>query len=171
MIQVSVETIQISLVSQSRLVVLKERGAERYLPIWIGAYEADAIAICLQGIRIPRPQTHDLLIQVLESLGAQLRHVLINDLSEETFYARLVLSVRGAPLEIDARPSDAIALAVRSDAPIFVTPEVMESAGIEPEANLLLGESVLPADEPEADLGVFRDFLNTLNLDDLEPND
>lgn len=171
MIEVTVATIQISLVSQSRLVVLKERGSERYLPIWIGAYEADAIAVCLQGIRVPRPQTHDLMVNVLEGLGGKVRYIVVSNLAEETFYARLVLDVGGKEVVIDSRPSDAIALAVRAGAPIYVQEPVMEAAGIVPERNLLPGEPELLIGESDTDMGVFRDFLNSLNLDDLETND
>jgi len=175
MIQVQVDAIQVSLVSQSRVVVLKELNGERYLPIWIGAYEAEAIAIHLQGLQAPRPQTHDLIVNVLQGVDARLRYVYINALVSETFYARLILAVDDLQMEIDTRPSDAIAVAVRMGSRIYVDEEVMELAGIVQAANLMQFDEdtfqVAGEDMDAEDLQVFRDFLNTLNLDDLESDD
>ncbi len=166
MIEVTVDSIQVSLISQHRLVVLKEINAERYLPIWIGAFEAEAVSIRLQGIETPRPLTHDLIVNLLQNLGAQVRYIFISALRDDTFYARLVLDVNGTSMEIDSRPSDAIAIAVRLQSPIYVDEAVMTEAGVIPERNLLD-----PSKDEEQDLGVFRQFLDTLNMDDLERND
>src|SRR5512136_509904 len=112
MIKVSIDSVRASLLSQHRVVVLKEEGLERYLAIWIGPFEADAITIRLQGVEVARPLTHDLLFQTLTRLGGRVSHVLVSDLLEDTFYARIVLDRDGERIELDSRPSDAIALAV-----------------------------------------------------------
>ncbi len=170
MIEVTVDSIRVSLISQHRVVVLKEVGSERYLPIWIGPCEADAITIGLQGMDIPRPLTHDLLKAVVDELGAEISHILVNDLRDDTFYARIVMDVNGRHAEIDARPSDAIALAVRAGVPIYVTEAVMDRAGVEPSEEEEIeeekkGSSLTP--EEEEKLSIFREFIETLDLDDL----
>ncbi len=173
MIEVTVDSIRVSLISQHRVVVLKEVGSERYLPIWIGPCEADAITIGLQGMDIPRPLTHDLLKRIVDELGGEISHILVSDLRDETFYARIILDINGRHAEIDSRPSDAIALAVRAQVPIYVTEHVMERAGIEPseeeEEIEEKGPSLTP--EEEEKLSVFRDFIETLDLDDLGDED
>ncbi len=161
MIEVKIAGIQISLTSPYRVVLLKEIGAERYLPIWIGPYEAEAINIKLQNIEVGRPLTHDLLKNVIETLGGVVEHVIVSELREDTFYARIVVSVDGRTLEIDSRPSDAMALAVRVGAPIYVAEEVMAEAGIVPEQDLTEGEG--KRDEGSA----FDEFLGSLDIDDL----
>ncbi len=108
--------------------ILKEAEGDRKLPIIIGSYEAQAIALEMEGVTPPRPMTHDLLKSVIDAFGSYLSEVYINDLKEGTFYAKLIFEEDG--LEIDSRPSDAIALAVRCGAPIYVSEEVMEEAGI-----------------------------------------
>jgi uncharacterized protein len=173
MIEVKIDSIRVSLMSQHRVVVLKEMDAERYLPIWIGPFEADAITVQLQEIELARPLTHDLLKSIIEEMGATVSHIMVNELKNDTFYARIVMDVNGHSLEIDARPSDAIALAVRVHAPLFVAEEVMEMASIVPEPNLeeVSHEGAAPlSEEEEEQLEVFRDFINELNLDDLEKN-
>lgn len=176
MIEVTIDSVRVSLMSQHRVVVLKESDSERYLPIWIGPFEADAITIELQGVEVARPLTHDLLKRVISMLGAQVSHVVINDLQNDTFYARILLDVDGEEIEVDSRPSDAIALAVRAKAPIFVAEEVMERAGIVPEADLSGMESEIgkgrtkkgkEEEEEEEDLSAFRDFIEGLDLEGL----
>ncbi len=162
MIEVTVDSIKASLTSQYRVVILKELDEERYLPIWIGPFEADAIAIGLQGIEVARPLTHDLLNSFISAMGAKVSHVLVDDLRNDTFYARIIIDNDGQRLEIDSRPSDAIALAVRAGAPIFVAESVMEKAGIRPEEEE--SESITSDDDEK--LSAFRDFLNSLDLDD-----
>ena len=164
MIKVTIDSVRASLLSQHRVVVLKEEGMERYLAIWIGPYEADAITIKLQDIDIARPLTHDLLRQSIEKLGAQVSHVLVNDLQDDTFYARVVMDRNGERIELDSRPSDAIALAVRVQAPIFVDETVMERAGVVPDEEIDLDE-ITP--EEEEQLAPYKDFIEGLDLGDL----
>jgi bifunctional DNase/RNase len=160
--------------SQHRVVVLKEIDSDRYLPIWIGPFEADAITIQLQGVQVARPLTHDLLKSMIDQMGAKISHVMVSELKNDTFYARIVMDIDGKSMEVDARPSDAIALAVRVSAPLFVAEEVMEAASIVPEESL--DEAELEADaepiseEEEEKLAVFRDFIDELDLDDLGKN-
>src|SRR3972149_477151 len=125
MIEVAIDSIRVSLMSQHRVVILKVRKSDRSLPIWIGACEADAITIELQGVEVARPFTHDLLKSVVTGLGARIKSVLINDLRNEVFYAQIILDVGGRRMEIDSRPSDALALAVRAKVPIFIDESVM----------------------------------------------
>ena len=174
MIEVTIDSVRVSLMSQHRVVVLKESDSERYLPIWIGPFEADAITIELQGVEVARPLTHDLLKRVISMLGAQVSHVIINDLQNDTFFARILLDVDGEEIEVDSRPSDAIALAVRTKAPIFVAEEVMERAGIVPEEDMSAGiesagrkKEQKKGEEEEEDLEVFRDFIEGLDLEGL----
>ncbi|MDQ6694717.1 MAG: bifunctional nuclease family protein [Chloroflexota bacterium] len=175
MIECKIESIRVSLVTQQRVVILKELGSERYLPIWIGPYEADAIALELQEVPVQRPFTHDLLRNVIIDLGASVTHVLINDLHDDTFFARLVLDVQGRHAEVDSRPSDAIALAVRAKCPIFVEEAVMERAGVTldtessaTDEELPEGESLPHSERADEDrLSVFRDFINSIDMDDL----
>lgn len=157
MIEVTLETLQMSLVSPHRIVVLREVDVERYLPIWIGPCEAEAIANRLNNVEIPRPQTHDLLVNVLDVLDVDLRYIHISALADNTFFARLVLDVEDQRVEVDCRPSDAIAVAVRMDVPIYVAEEVMDEAGVFPERDLI------PQGQEDKDLSVFRDFLSTLD--------
>jgi len=160
MIEVKIETIQVSLVSPHRIVVLKECAGERFLPIWIGACETDALAMHLQSVRAPRPMTHDLIVTLLNQFDARLDHVLISALKDDTFYAQLVLDILGQERIVDSRPSDAMAIAVRLQAPLFVDESVLDQAGVLPDPSLL--------DEHNAEeLDVFRDFLNRLDLDNL----
>jgi bifunctional DNase/RNase len=164
MIKVTIDSIRASLLSQHRVVVLKEEDLERYLAIWIGPYEADAITIKLQGVEIARPLTHDLLEQTIGRLGGTVSHVVVNDLHDDTFYARVVVDKDGERIELDSRPSDAIALAVRVRSPIFVSESVMERAGITPDEEIDLDE--LTADELEK-LAPYKDFIEGLDLGDL----
>jgi uncharacterized protein len=169
MIEVKIHSIRMSLVTQHRVVILKEANAERYLPIWIGAYEADAIAVELQEVAVPRPLTHDLLRSVVGELGATVTGVLVNDLHDDTFFARIIMDFNGRHIEVDSRPSDAIALAVRVKSMIYVDEAVMDKAGV-----VLSNDG---KDQPalertnsgvdDAKLAVFRDFINSLDLDDL----
>jgi bifunctional DNase/RNase len=159
MVEVKIESIRVSLMSQYRVVILKDLASNRYLPIWIGPYEADAITIHLQEVQVPRPLTHDLIVKLIEELDARVDHVYVSDLSNETFFARLILKVGDKELSIDSRPSDAVAVAVRADCPIFVADEVMERAGVVPEEEGAL---------PDEDLGAFKDFIGSLDLDDLD---
>jgi hypothetical protein len=159
MIEVKVNSIQASLMSEHRVVILKDVNAEQYLPIWIGPYEAEAIAIRLQNREVARPLTHDLLNNVIAKLGGKVSHIAVTDLHDDTFYSRITVNLNGRQVEIDARPSDAIALAVRANAPIYVEEDVMAQAGIVPETDI--------TEETDKELTPFRNFIDSLNLDDL----
>lgn len=170
MVEVTVDSIRVSLMSQHRVVVLKDVNQERYLAIWIGPCEAEAITLELQGVQVARPMTHDLLKALIHELGATVARVLVNDLRNETFYARIVLELDGRTLELDSRPSDAIALAVRVRVPIFIDEEVMERAAIVPGRDLSAEEGgpsgdALAQDEPPS---AFRDLIEGLDLDSLD---
>jgi len=160
MIEVKVDSIRASLMSEHRVIILKEIDAERYLPIWIGAYEAEAIALRLRNIEVARPLTHDLLKNAITEMGGKVSHITVSDLRNDTFYAHITVNLNGQQVEIDSRPSDAIALAVRANVPIFVEEDVMAEAGVVPEADVT-------ADVDEKDLSAFRDFIDSLDLDDL----
>lgn len=176
MIEMTIDSIRVSMMNYQRVVILKEKDAERFLPIWIGPAEADAIAIKLQGITPPRPLTHDLLANSITELGAKVNAVVISDLQNDTFYAKLILDVNGRQLELDSRPSDAMALALRADAPIFAAEPVLDRAGIlldsetgkpMPQHKGNKGEAT-PTEEELKSLSAFRDFINTLDLEGLD---
>ncbi len=178
MIEMTIDSIRVSLMNYQRVVILREKKAGRYLPIWIGAAEADAIAVKLQGVNVPRPLTHDLLGLVIDSLGATVDSIIVNDLKSDTFYAKVILNVDGGQVEIDSRPSDALALAVRAGVPIFVDEAVLDKAGIVLDEET--GKPVLEeteeagckdkkmSEEEMKKLSAFDDFINTLDLDDFD---
>ncbi|MBN2554733.1 MAG: bifunctional nuclease family protein [Anaerolineales bacterium] len=169
MVEVTIDSVRVSLMSQQRVVILKEVGSDRFLPIWIGPYEAEAITIRLQEMEVIRPLTHDLLRSVIRNLQASVLRVVINELRDDVFYARIILDRDGEQIEIDSRPSDAIALAVRANVPIFVTETVLKEAGAEPEAEIQSAPSAEEEDEETDDrLDVFKDFVDTLHLDDMD---
>lgn len=169
MIEVVIDSIRVSLMSQYRVVILKDTNSDRYLPIWIGPCEADAITIELQEMPPQRPLTHDLLKSAIQELGGQIIHIIISDLRSDVYYARIVVEVNGRPLEIDSRPSDAIALAVRARTPIFVSETVMDRAAIHPEEDVnITAPTTPPKSEDEERLSAFKDFVNSLDLDDLD---
>lgn len=184
MIEVEVNSIRVSLMNQQRIVVLKDLNRERYLPIFIGQFEAEAITIELQEQRHSRPLTHDLLKSVITEMGGRVDYILVNDLRNDTFYARIVVNVNGKKIEIDSRPSDAIALAVRVRSPIFVSEAVMDKSAVEPEDDIDLDaetETEFEVDEfrregtpervDESKLSAFADFLNSLDLDELDDDE
>jgi bifunctional DNase/RNase len=153
LIEVVVESVRVHMLSSQHVVLLKETERERYLPIWIGPWEANAIATRLQGITPERPLTHDLFVATLAELGAKIRRVVISSLADETYHATLELELDGRTVEIDARPSDSLALAVRTGVPIFAAQDVLERAGVEPEVQV------------DEKLEVFREFVNSLDVD------
>jgi bifunctional DNase/RNase len=171
MIEVVIDSIRVSLMSQYRVVILKDVTSDRYVPIWIGPCEADAITIELQDMPPQRPLTHDLLRNVIRELGGTVVHIFINDLRADVYFARIVIDVNGQQLEIDSRPSDALALAVRVKAPIFVAETVMERAVVEPEEDVDRTAPPSVSDIPEDQLSAFKDFVNSLDLDDLDDED
>lgn len=173
MIEVTIASIRVSLMSQNRIVELREEGGDRILPIWIGPFEAESITLQLQSVDVPRPLTHDLLKSIIETLGGEVLHILISGLEKSTYFARIVLDVDGDTMEIDSRPSDAIALAVRVNAPLYVADEVMDSAGLRPEEEVRLGEEEAQGGDVlirEEDLGAFKDLIEGLDLDSLLGN-
>jgi len=161
-IELNVYSMLYSLLSRHRVVLLKESEGERYLPIWIGMFESEAIAMRLQGTAVPRPLTHDLLANVVTEMGGVIQYVVINDLNDSTFYARLAIEHGGELQLVDSRPSDAIALAVRTSVPIYVEESVMDKAGIVTSPEIRSSSATKPDQ-----LDVFRDFLDTLDLKDL----
>ncbi len=171
--ELSIESIRLSLMNYQRVVILREKDADRYLPIWIGPSEADAIALRLQDVSVARPLTHDLLRNLIEQLGARVVHIIVNDLANDTFFAQIVLDVNGTTVEVDARPSDAIALAVRTDAPIFAAEDVLDRAGVVLDEDAQGGDDDdgpgKPMDPAELErLGAFKDFIEGLDLSDFD---
>ena len=136
MIEVTIDSVRVNLMSPQRLVILREIGADRYLPIWVGPYEAEAITVALQEVEIVRPLTHDLLKNVFNTLNAKIKRIEIVSLKEDIFYGNIVAEVNGQETNVDSRPSDAIALAVRAHVSILVDESVMEGAGITPETDV-----------------------------------
>ncbi len=187
MVEVVIDSVRVSLMSAQRLIVLRQVDADRFLPIWVGPYEAEAITVALQEIEMMRPLTHDLLKNIISTFGAEVKRVEIVALRDEVFYGNIVLQTRdGQTINVDSRPSDAIAIAVRAHVPIMVDPAVMLEAAITPEQNieaqtppaapLLSGpqpaESQPTAPQPstpqspplsEDRLSIFEDFLASLN--------
>lgn len=179
MVEVVIDSIRVSLMSQQRIVILREVDGERYLPIWIGVYEAEAITIALQEVEVARPLTHDLLKNIFGALNARVVRVEVAALRDDTFYGNIIAEVDGSTLNIDSRPSDALNLAVRAHVPIFVSRNVMDSAGIIPEEDLQETDVAQTAseeevvEESEERLSIFEDFLDKLDLnqDDEEDED
>ena len=179
MIEMTIDSIRVSLMNYQRVVILKEKMSDRYLPIWIGPAEADAIAVKLQGVAVPRPLTHDLLSSVIETMGGVVHSIIVNDLKSDTFYAKILLDMDGRQVEIDSRPSDALALAVRTGVPIFADESVLEKAGILLDAEtgkhiFEEGEEIegkkgkMSDEEVKKKMSAFYDFINTLDLDDFD---
>jgi hypothetical protein len=166
MIEVTVESIRVSLINQQRLVVLRENDSQRYLPIWIGPFEAEAISLGLQGTDAGRPLTHDLLRNVLAELGATAEHIVISELQDDTFFAHIALHLGDRRIDVDARPSDAIALAVRLSVPIYVSEDVMARVGQLPaeEIDDAPGTGGAAAEPGDDQLDVFREFVEGLDL-------
>jgi bifunctional DNase/RNase len=177
LVEMVVESVRVHMLSSRHVVILKETEHDRYLPIWIGPWEASAIAMKLQGLTADRPLTHDLFASALPSLGVRVDRVVISTLAEETYHARLHLERDGRIFEIDSRPSDALALAVRTGGRIFASEQVLEQAA-------LGGDSVTASDDEGGDivpegspleatgekivdprLDVFRDFVNSLDVE------
>jgi uncharacterized protein len=170
-IEVFVESIRVNMTNYKRVVMLKEKTAPRYLPIWIGHFEADAIAIPMQNVPVSRPLTHDLLGAVISALGGKITRVVINELADETFFAKVIIDEDGRHVEVDSRPSDAIALAIRAKVPIFVEDSVLEQAGMvfdnETEGEEGEGQAAPAEVLDETKLSVFKEFIETLDIEDL----
>lgn len=173
MIEMDIDSIRVSLMNYQRVVILKEKSSQRYLPIWIGPAEAESIAIKLQDVSVLRPLTHDLITNIIGELGAKISAIVVSDLTDDTFFAKIVLDHDGDQVEIDSRPSDAIALAVRTKVPIYVDEGVLERAGVLIDKET--GKPITDArtEEPDREvsedelkrLSAFRDFVDELDLD------
>src|SRR5512135_3365860 len=181
MIEVTIDSVRVNLMSPQRLVILREVGADRYLPIWVEPYEAEAITVALQEVEMIRPLTHDLLKNVFTTFNAKVKRIEIVALKEDIFYGNIVAEVNGQETNVDSRPSDAIALAVRAHVPILVHESVIQNAGITPETDVEAsggaetseGErparpAIPPPDVSTERLSVFEDFLGKLDLDKLD---
>jgi bifunctional DNase/RNase len=192
MIEMTIDSLRVGMMNPKStqhgtpyVVLLKEKTAERYLPIFIGPAEANAIAIKLRGEQVPRPLTHDLMRSIIDSLGATVDSVIVSDLKNDTFYAKVVLSVNGGQMEVDSRPSDAFALALTAgEVSIFAEDSVLEKAGIslgaqgegsdfvmdnqrpETGGKMPEGKPGKVSDEELGKLSAFSDFLNSLDLED-----
>lgn len=179
MIEVQIDSVRVHLMTPQRLVVLKQIDSERYLPIWVGPYEAEAITVALQEVEMVRPLTHDLLKNVFGAFNAHITRIEIVKLQNEIFYGSIVADLNGTEVHVDSRPSDAIALSVRAHVPILVAAIVMDEAGIIPEQDLPEGAEVnddpqrsepAPLSEESTErLSVFEDFLEKLDFD--KPDD
>jgi len=188
--EMTIDSIRVSLMNYQRVVLLKEKVEEgedenapkRYLPIWIGPAEADAIAVKLQGVNVPRPLTHDLLTSIIGTLKADIDSIIVNDLKNDTFYAKIILNTEGEQTEIDSRPSDALALAVRVEAPIYADESVLDRAGIlldketgkpimeeaETSEGKGKGKGKAVSEEEMKRMSAFYEFINTLDLEDFD---
>lgn len=182
MIEVVIDSIRVGLMSQQRVVILREAEAERYLAIWIDPYMAEQITFALQEVEVARPMTHDLIRDMLRSLEARVVRVEVLSLKADVFYGNIVIEVDHKTLNVDSRPSDALAIAVRTHVPILVSKEVMEAAGIIPDEDLEEGENgvdealeekeeSLLGEEGEGRLEVFEDFLDKLDIDEEDDDD
>ncbi len=187
LVEMQIESVRVHMLSNRHVVILKDPVGDRYLPIWIGAWEASAIAMRLQGLQAERPLTHDLFAAALERLGVRVERVVISELADETYHARIHLARDGYQVEVDARPSDALALAVRAEVQIFADEEVLaqaalasdpdEEASVDDEADAESegGEARPRRARPIENVGVegpadpkldmFRDFINSLEVD------
>jgi bifunctional DNase/RNase len=173
LVEMVVESVRVHMLSSRHVVILKETDRERYLPIWIGPWEASAIAMKLQGLTPERPLTHDLFAATLDELGVKVDRVVISALAEETYHARLFFELDGKTVEVDSRPSDALALAVRSGVRIFAAEAVLDQAGLGADSGIDAdeegegGAALESTGEKIVDprLDVFRDFVNSLDAD------
>jgi bifunctional DNase/RNase len=159
--------VSFDMVGKQPIVLLKTAEGNKFLPIWIGHPEAAAILMKLQGANTPRPMTHDLVTDMLEKLEARILRIAVTELRENTFYARITIQQNGSEIEIDSRPSDAIALAVRSGAKIFAADDVIDESGIEFEGESVQGEEVAGVTPlAELDPDEFRRFLDSVTPDE-----
>ena len=182
MVEVVIDSIRVSLMSQQRILILRERDTERYLPIWIGVYEAESITIALQEVKVARPLTHDLIKNIFKEFNASVLRVEVVSLVDDTFYGNIVAEFNNREVYIDSRPSDALAIAVRLHVPILVHKDVMDNAGITPEENIQIESKISPKEETPAQhladnegnedrLSIFQDFFEKLDLNNLDPDD
>ena len=176
--ELSIDSIRVSLSNYQRVVILKLKSKEMFIPIWVGPSEADAIAIKLQKVSLPRPLTHDLIISLLESLSISIEYVLIESMKDETFFAKIAIKNNDKIVMIDSRASDAIALAVRVTCPIYANDDVVEKVSVTLDhknetvnkKNKATNESNLSDDNNKTDISQFADFIDTLDLESLGDN-
>ncbi|MGA7195070.1 MAG: bifunctional nuclease family protein [Anaerolineales bacterium] len=183
MIEVMIDSVRVNLMSPQRLVILREVGSDRYLPIWVGQYEAEMITVGLQEVEVSRPLTHDLMKNVFATFNAKIKRIEIISLKEDIFYGNIIAEVNGKEISVDSRPSDAIALAVRAHAPILVDESVMKNAGIMPEVDMKSSASasasssgktrpIAPVGDVSSErLSVFEDFVDKLDFNKLDDKD
>ena len=176
--ELSIDSIRVSLSNYQRVVILKLKSKEMFIPIWVGPSEADAIAIKLQKVSLPRPLTHDLVVSLLESLSISIEYVLIESMKDETFFAKIAIKNNDKIVMIDSRASDAIALAVRVTCPIYANEDVVEKVSVTLDhknetvnkKNKATNESNLSDDNNKTDISQFDDFIDTLDLESLGDN-
>ncbi|MCH8983348.1 MAG: bifunctional nuclease family protein [Acidobacteria bacterium] len=154
--------VRVELPSNQPIVLLREQDGERHLPIWIGGAEATAIATALEGVTPPRPLTHDLMRAVLDAVGASATRVVITEMRDSVFYADLALDISGREVHVSSRPSDAIALAVRTGTPVYALESVLEDAGVVFEEE---------GGEDEEEVARFREFLEEVTIEDFLGDD
>ena len=184
MMELVIDSIRVSLLNHQRVVILKQKDIDRYLPIWIGPPEADAIAVRLQEVSVPRPLTHDLLHNAIKDLGGIIDSIVVSSMENDTYYATIVVRQGDKTVEVDARPSDALALAVRAGVQIFAAPEVMEKCGVrldkdsgmavvgDGDPHGYAGEAGGPVGEEEREkLSAFADFIESLDLGDMDKDE
>ena len=172
MLELEIESIRVSQETQQRAVVLKVKDSDLYLPIFIGQFEVEAIRFKLMGVEVQRPMTHDLLGSIIGDLGGTIHSIVVSELKNDTFFAKIVIDSNGTLIEIDARPSDALALAVRSEAPIYAEDEVVEKAGVslefeEQDSTDEKTEGNEVNEEELESLSAFTDFIDSLDLEDI----
>lgn len=166
--ELEIESIRVRQETQQRAVVLRVKDSNLFLPIFVGHFEVEAIRLKLMDIEVQRPMTHDLLDSIIENLGASVDKIVVSELKEDTFYAKIIVNCDGKISEIDARPSDAIALAVRTGASIFAEESVLEKAGVNiDEKDLIQSEEETVLEDEGVNLSVFSDFIDSLDLEDL----
>ena len=175
MMELEIESIRVRQETKQRAIVLRVKESDLYLPIFIGHFEVEAIRLKLMDVEVPRPMTHDLLGSVIGNLGASVQRIIVSELKNDTFFAKIVVDYNGSSIEIDSRPSDALALAVRTNAPIFAEEDVVERAGVSLDVESDESESMdaeesqtSPVAEEELErLSAYTDFIDSLELDDL----
>jgi bifunctional DNase/RNase len=166
MVEVVIDSIRVSLMSQQRVVILRERNSDRYLPIMVGIYEAEHLTLALQEVEVSRPLTYDLFVNILDALDAEVSHIEVVSLKDETYFGNIVISINGSLHNIDSRPSDAMNLAIRLQVPIFVADNVLEEAGLMPEDDL--AEAGLDEELDSDRLSVFENYLDQITPDQSE---
>ncbi len=168
MIEVVIDSIRVSLMSQQRVVILREIDTDRYLPIMVGIYEAEHLTLALQGVEVSRPLTYDLFVNILDSLDADVIHVEVVSLKDETYFGNIAINIDGTLHNIDSRPSDAMNLAIRLNVPIFVAEDVMDEAGMIPEDDL---SEAIPDEELDSErLSIFENYLDQINPEESDDN-